>query len=62
VCVCVCLCVCVSGVPKNIFSGRGFTPGFFGGSTNSYEDREQIEWGSGGGSPLVRSSTQFANE
>jgi hypothetical protein len=36
---------------------------FFGGSsTNSFEDRGQREQGSGGGSPLVRGSTQFANE
>jgi len=27
-----------------------------GGSTNSVEDRRQREWGSGGGSPLVRGS------
>jgi hypothetical protein len=33
-----------------------------GGSTNSVDDREQRERGSGGGSPLVRGSTQFANE
>ena len=33
-------------------------PGFFfgGGSTNSVEDRGQREWGSGGGSSLVRGS------
>jgi hypothetical protein len=40
-------------------------PGIFsrrGGSTNSVEDRGQTEWGFGGGSPLVRDSTQFANE
>jgi hypothetical protein len=38
---------------------------FFGGggcSTNSAEDRGQKEWVSGGGSPLVRGSTQFSNE
>jgi hypothetical protein len=37
---------------------------FFGGagSTNSVEDRGQREWGSGGGSHLVRGTTQFANE
>jgi hypothetical protein len=35
---------------------------FLGGcSTNSVEDRGQREQGSGGGSPLVRGSTQFAN-
>jgi hypothetical protein len=34
-----------------------FNPGFFwGGSTNSVEDRGQKERGSGGGSPLVRKS------
>jgi hypothetical protein len=36
---------------------------FFGCSlTNSVEDRGQREWGSGGCSPLVRGSAQFANE
>jgi hypothetical protein len=35
---------------------------FRGGSTNSVEDRMQREQGSGGGSPLVRGSAQFANE
>jgi hypothetical protein len=47
----------------------GFTPGIFrgvgvgwGGSTNVAAGRGQREWGSGGGSPLVRGSTQFANE
>jgi hypothetical protein len=29
---------------------------------NSVEDRGQRERGSGGGSPVVRGSTQFANE
>jgi hypothetical protein len=33
-----------------------------GDSTNSIEDRGQIELGCGGGSPLVRGSTQFAKE
>jgi hypothetical protein len=33
---------------------------FSGGSTNSV-DRGQREQGSGGGSPLVRGSAQFAN-
>jgi hypothetical protein len=42
-----------SGVPRNFFRG--------GGSTNSVEDRGQRERGSGGGSPLVRGSAQFAN-
>jgi hypothetical protein len=32
-----------------------------GESTNSVEDRGQREQGSGGGSPLVRGSAQFAN-
>jgi hypothetical protein len=40
-----------------IFSGGGG-----GGSTNSVEDRGQRELGSGGGSPLVRGSAQFAKE
>jgi hypothetical protein len=31
-------------------------------STNLVEDRGQREWGSGGSSPLVSGSTQFANE
>jgi hypothetical protein len=36
---------------------------FFGGegSTNSVEDRGQREWGSGGGSPLVRGSGSSCN-
>jgi hypothetical protein len=43
--------------------GGGLSQEFFsGGSTNSVEERGQREWGSGGGSPLVRGSTQFANE
>jgi hypothetical protein len=40
-------------------------PGIFfgvGASTNSVQDRGQRERGSGHGSPLVRGSTQFANE
>jgi hypothetical protein len=46
------------------YLGGGGTPGIFsgGGSTNSAEDREQRERGSGGYSPLVRGPTQFANE
>jgi hypothetical protein len=53
---------------QEFFSEGGFTPGIFflagggGMSTNSVEDRGQREWGSGGGSPLVRGSTQFSNE
>jgi hypothetical protein len=43
-----------SGVPRNFFGE--------GGSTNSFEDRGQKERRSGGGSPLVRGFTQFANE
>jgi hypothetical protein len=31
-------------------------------STNSVEDRRQIERGSGGGSPLVRGNTKFVNK
>jgi hypothetical protein len=43
--------------------GGGFTSGIiFGGSSNSVEDRGQREWGSGGGSPLVRGCTKFENE
>jgi hypothetical protein len=44
----------VGGLHQEFFLGRG--------STNSVEDRGQREWGSGGGSPLVRGSTQFSNE
>jgi hypothetical protein len=43
-----------SGVPRNFFG--------VGGSTNSVEDRGQRERVSGGGSPLVRGFTEFANE
>jgi hypothetical protein len=32
-----------------------------GGSTNAVEDRGQREWGSGGGSPLVRGSVGSCN-
>jgi hypothetical protein len=43
-----------SGIPRNFF--------FFGrGSTNSVEDRGEREWGSGGGSPLVRGSGSSCN-
>jgi hypothetical protein len=45
-----------SGVPRNFVCWRGG-----GGSANSVEDRGQRERGSGGGSPLVKGSTQFAN-
>jgi hypothetical protein len=45
----------ISGVPRNFFRGGG-------GSKNSVEDRGQRERGYGGGSPLVRGSTQLANE
>jgi hypothetical protein len=43
-----------SGVPRNFVWG--------GCSTNSVEGKGQREQGSGGGSPLVRGSAQFANE
>jgi hypothetical protein len=43
----------ISGVPRNLFRV---------GSTNSVEDKEQRERGSGGGSPLVRGSAKFENE
>jgi hypothetical protein len=44
-----------SGILRNFVWGEG-------GSTNSVEDREQRERGSGGGSPLIRGSAQFTNE
>jgi hypothetical protein len=55
---------------RNFFGGLhqdffgGLHQEFFGGgvSTNSVGDKGQREWGSGGGSPLVRGSTQFTNE
>jgi hypothetical protein len=47
--------ILISGVPRNFFRRVGV------GSTNSVEDRGLIERGSGGGSPLVRGSAQFAN-
>jgi len=34
---------------------------FRGGSTNSVVDRGQREWGSGGGSPIVRGSGSSCN-
>jgi len=40
--------------PRILFGGGGV-------STNSVEDREQREWGSGGGSPLVRGSGGSCN-
>jgi hypothetical protein len=57
--------VTASGVPRNFFRGGGdYARIFFKGkgSKNSVEDRGQRERRSGGGSPLVRGSTQFANE
>jgi hypothetical protein len=50
-----------SGIPRNFFfffEGVGVQPRnlFRGCSANSVEDRGQRERGSGGGSPLVRSS------
>jgi hypothetical protein len=49
---------------QEFFSGDGgvYTRIFFRGLTNSVEDRGQRERGSGGGSPLITGSTQFANE
>jgi hypothetical protein len=35
---------------------------YSGGSTNSVDDRGHKEWGTGGGSPLIRGSTEFSNE
>jgi hypothetical protein len=43
----------ISGIRRNFFQG---------GSTNSVQGKGQKEWESGGGSPLVRGSAQFANE
>jgi hypothetical protein len=50
--------------PGIFFEAGGLSQEFFRGegSTNSVEDTGQKEQGSGGGSPLVRGSTQFANE
>jgi hypothetical protein len=49
---------------RGIFFGREVTPGIFsgGGGQRIQLRTGQREWGSGGGSPLVRDSTQFANE
>jgi hypothetical protein len=45
-------------------AAAAYTGNFFqgGSSTNSVDDRQQREWGSGGGSPTVSGSTHFANE
>jgi hypothetical protein len=53
-----------SGVRRNFCSrGEGYARIFSGGSSsNSVEDRGQRERVFGGVSPLVRGSTQFANE
>jgi hypothetical protein len=49
--------------PEIIFGGGVLARNFFrGGSTNSVEDRGQRERRSAAGRPLVRGSTQFANE
>jgi len=46
----------VSGIPRNfVWKGGGSC------STNSVEDRGQREWGSGGGSPLIRGSGGSCN-
>jgi hypothetical protein len=53
-----------SGVPRN-FVRRGGSTLFGGGggvSTKTVKDRGHRQRGSGGGSPLVRGSAQFANE
>jgi hypothetical protein len=52
--------VFLSGIPQELFFWGG--GGVGGGSANSVEDKRQREWGSGGSSPLVWGSTQFANE
>jgi hypothetical protein len=55
--------LCASVAYPGIFSGGCAINFFVGrGSTNSLEDRGQRERGFGGGSPLVRGSTQFSNE
>jgi hypothetical protein len=59
-------CLIISHSSGNFFrvgGGDEFTPGIFfgGGSNNSVEDRGQRERGSGGGSPIFRGSTRFAN-
>ena len=49
---------------QGITSEQWRTQEFFfggGGSTNSVEDRGEREWGSGGGSPLVRGSGGSCN-
>jgi hypothetical protein len=56
----VCLCVLRAGTKQ--CRTQEFCLGGGGGSTNSVEDRGQIERGSGGGRPLVSRSTQSANE
>jgi hypothetical protein len=48
------------GVWTVVYLGILFRGG--GGLTHSDENREQREWGSGGSSPLVRVSAQFAND
>jgi hypothetical protein len=59
-------CILFSTVKSHFLSSLSLQsvayPGIlFGrGSTNSVEDRGQGEWGSGGGSPLIRGSAQFA--
>jgi hypothetical protein len=52
--ICAGISLTTSGVPRNFVRG--------GGLTSSVEDRGQREQGTGGDSPLVRSSVQFANE
>ena len=51
-----------TGIAPTCF-GQVAYPGIFfgGGSTNSVEDKGEREWGSGGGSPLVRGSGGSCN-
>jgi hypothetical protein len=49
--------VCTVAYQGILFLGEGG-----GGSTKPVEDSGQTERGSGGGSPIVRGSAQFANE
>jgi hypothetical protein len=53
---------CGSGVPRNIFRGGGLHHEFFLGGQCTLLMTGHSEWESGDGSPLVRDSTQFANE
>ena len=54
--------LCRNGLCGCVAAQWGIQEFFFGGgSTNSVEDRGQREWGSGGGSPLIRGSGGSCN-